>query len=210
MGLQKRFITSNFVLISSLKYLLTLFITFKFYFMKRTIFLLIGFAGLFLFGCKKTDVTTSASEPGIPTDLAASDFRFSLQSVGHENNKTSFVWKLVNINPWSAQNPTGTKDLKEWSLVFKGDRIPGITGAFYGSSLATLTPIASLDYTPVTGSCFTGNAFKYNYGTTDGEPSYYVLVVQGNYNAGISYAVTSDKAQNCSKLAIKGVFTDIQ
>jgi hypothetical protein len=180
--------------------------------MKLTYFLLIGLAGFFFSNCKKTDATNSSAieRVGLPTDLPPSDqsISFTLESTSQLNNKTVFTWKVVNLNPWSSNNPNGTKDLTNWLLVFKGDYVPNISGAFY-SVKGVLTPLKSLDYAPVNGSCFTRSALNFDFGTKGGEPTYYVLVVEGYLKAGLSNAIVSTKDNNCFPITIPGVFTDV-
>ena len=182
--------------------------------MKLTYFLLIGLAGFFFSSCKKADLasTTPSNISSLPTDIPPSDFRFTLESVNYLNNQTTFMWKVVNANPWSCNNPKGTKDLKDWLLVFKeGGRLPIILAAFYGSSKDNMKPLSSLAYSPVPGSCFNGNALKFCFGTKGGDPSYYTVVLYGNYNSGISYAITtSESNKDCSKHTIPGVSTDLK
>jgi hypothetical protein len=178
--------------------------------MKLTIFLFLGLAGFFFSGCKKTDISKTTAQSGLPTDIPPSVYKFDLQTISYQNNQTSFLWRVVNSDPWSGQNQTGAKDLSEWSLVFKdGGHLPKIVAAYTGSSPKYLTPISSLDYSPVNGSCYTGNALQFTNGTQDGIPVYYKVVLEGKYNAGVSYAIIISKDKNCSKILIPGVFTSI-
>jgi hypothetical protein len=162
--------------------------------------LLICLAILSFSSCKKASDGAQTDRVGLPTDLNPPQYGITIRSISFQSNQTTVTWQIVNLKPGV------TPDLKRWSLSFS-DQVTGnnIVAAYHASGESALVP-SPINYGPVSGSCYSGNALTFNFGTNGGTPSYYVVVLKGTYAQAVSYAITESTAKDdCMLSKISGV-----
>lgn len=111
-----------------------------------------------------------------------------------QDGKTQFVWKIVNPVPGNGSNGT-QKDLSHWG--FKPQCIGGadlnyypqdILAAYYSYNNNTnwvqIVPTPKITKDPSSSCMLPGEeTFKFDYGTRGSQPTYYKLVLNGNWAA---------------------------
>jgi hypothetical protein len=169
--------------------------------MKSSLLVILGLALLSFSSCKKTSIADEQTDRvGLPTDLNQPPYGITIRSISFQNNQTTVTWEITNLRPET------TPDLKHWSLVFSDETIgDNIVAAYHGTSVNNLVP-TPINYSPVAGSCYSGNALSFNFGTNGSTPSLYVVVLKGAYSKGLCYGVTQSTAKDdCMLSKISGV-----
>jgi|GEM_PF-6437005 len=166
----------------------------------KHLLLFLGLGVIALTSCKKTQVDDNQDQRiGFPTNIIP-EYNITLERITNLNNQTTVLWKIVN------PKPSTTPDLKGWSLVLSDETIGNnIIEAYHGTDPKNLSQ-SPASYKAVPGSCYTGKALSFNFGTNGGTPSYYLVVFKGNYGQGISFAVTESTVKDdCTKRKIPGI-----
>ena len=175
------------------------------------------------FGCKKEKYADNSSvaesefatkRPSSSPGGTCANYNVAL-SRSFENGQTSFVWTVTNPNPGNGTNGT-LQNLSHWSFI------PGCAGdlgleqnwsdiisaqiSFDGSTWTVIGPTPILTPDP-SQSCSNANVFKFNYGTSGSNPSYYKLVIKGNYaEAEDNFAVFKSGANTgCCTRIVPGI-----
>ena len=130
----------------------------------------------------------------------------TLESKTQVNGNWEWIWSVQNSNPGNGNNGT-VQDLSHWGMQFGTCvTMSSIVSAAYsadGTSWTSFTPVYQVD--PSQG-CMTTPVLKFDFGTTGSSKSYYKLVVNQNYEVGLTPGYyKSGKNTGCCTFDFSGI-----
>ncbi len=158
--------------------------------MNHQTYRIIAFTGMLLFLC----IAFIACERGSPSapvrpevfpsvPVGGTQYDITLNVTSNGDGTYNWDWKIVNLKPGNGSNGT-QKNLSHWTTTL-GQCLPvsAILAAGYGTDGINWTYWPTVPYLndPPTQSCYAGPTLKFDFGTNGTAPSYYRVVVQGEY-----------------------------
>lgn len=119
-----------------------------------------------------------------------------------------WVWKVTNTNPGNGNGGT-MQDLSHWDFSPSAGtcfNIANVVSAAYSSNNSTWTSFAPSIHPDPSLSCFSGPVFKFDFGTSGSNSSYYRLIL--NSPAGVGTAngyFKSGKKTGCRLIEFQGI-----
>lgn len=193
----------------------------------RNLLLPVLFASLFVTSCKKDSANTAAPKKSEDVTASVSNnagfenvggrqattavcnadaYVITLESVTYTSDAWEWIWSVQNPNPGNGTNGT-VQDLSHWGMQFGSCvLLSNITGAAYSAdntNWTSFTPSYTVD--PSQG-CFTSAVLKFDFGTTGSNKSYYKLVVNQPYQAGLASGYfKSGNRTGCCTFSFPGI-----
>jgi hypothetical protein len=151
--------------------------------------------------------TSSARQPIASSTGTPNSYTINLDNRTQlADGNWEWVWSIQNLNPGSGENGTA-QDMSHWGMQF-GECINPLSmvSAAYsadGQNWTSFTPEYAVDPSQ---ECMTSAVFKFNYGTSGSVVSYYRLVVNQDYAAGMcSGYYKSGKTTGCNTFSFTGI-----
>jgi hypothetical protein len=188
----------------------------------RNLFSIALTASLLVMGCKKeviataedaainaspaiavannADFNTIAGRPSTTAVCNADAYVITLENVNYTGSTWEWVWSVRNPNPGNGTNGT-VQNLSHWGMQFGGcfNLLSIVSAAYSADSLnwTSFNPSYAVD--PSQG-CFTAPVFKFDFGTTGGNKSYYKLEVNQPYTvaASVGYFKSGNRTGCCT------------
>jgi hypothetical protein len=164
------------------------------------------------FSCQKqseqTGEISSRKPPAPPSSSSCTDYVVTLTRT-YANGQTTFIWTIVNPNPGNGSNGT-LQNLSHWSFIPGCPENNGLeqnwsdiysaSYSYNGVNYTDIVPVPEFAPDP-SQNCTNANVFKFNQGTSSSAPTYYKLVLWGNYGTDLMTAYFKSGANTgcCSK-----------
>ncbi len=132
--------------------------------------------------------------------------------VDNGNGTWTWTWTITNMNPGNGNNGT-TQNLSHWDFIPGSCLMVGdIVSAGYSGDGINYTPISpSLAVDPSLNTCspnpYSGEVFKFDFGTSGSAPSYYQIVLNQNYavDPTATLVYKSGKTTGCGTSTFEGI-----
>ena len=144
------------------------------------------------FGVGQDKIATITAQPSVSARTAPASavcnpaaYTITLESRTLVNGYWHWVWSVQNPNPGNGKNGT-TQDLSHWGMQLGSCvNITSVTSAGYSSDGMTWSNFTPAYQSDPSQGCMTTPVLKFDFGTSGNAKTYYRIIVNQDYTAGL-------------------------
>jgi hypothetical protein len=147
-----------------------------------------------------SDFNTIAGRPSTTAVCNADAYIITLESVNYTGSTWEWIWSVQNPNPGNGTNGT-VQNLSHWGMQFGACfNLSSIVSAAYSGDNTNWTSFNPTYAVDPSQGCFTAPVFKFDFGTSGSNKSYYKIEVNQIYSvaASVGYFKSGNRTGCCT------------